>query len=66
MQSVLLERMVKTMQEEINEIELAMLDEDIIHLHSIARHVEQTIGVGALSEDIRRSADRLRELLKRA
>ena len=53
------------MHEEINEIELVMLDEDIIHLHNIARHVEQLIGVGSLSEDIRRAADKLNELIKR-
>jgi hypothetical protein len=53
------------MQEEINEIELAMLDEDVIQLHTIARHIETTIGTGSLSEDIRRAADKLNELLKR-
>ena len=53
------------MQDEINEIELAMLDEDVMQLHNIARHIEQTIGVGTLSEDIRRAADKLMELIKR-
>jgi hypothetical protein len=53
------------MPEEINEIELAMLDEDVLQLHNIARRIEKTFGVGALSEDIRRSADRLYELIKR-
>lgn len=55
------------MQEEtknISEIELAMLDEDIIHLHNIARHVEQTIGRGQLSDDLRNIADRLHTVLK--
>lgn len=53
------------MQEEINEIELAMLDEDVIQLHNIARRIENRIGVGTLSEDIRRAADTLNELIKR-
>jgi hypothetical protein len=57
--------MGKQMQDEINEIELAMLDEDVMQLHNIARHIEQTIGVGTLSEDIRRAADKLMELIKR-
>jgi hypothetical protein len=57
--------MGKQMQDGINEIELAMLDDDVIQLHNIARHIEKTIGVGALSEDIRRAADRLHEILQR-
>ena len=36
----------------------------IIRLHDIAREVEQKIGVGALSDDIRRCADRLNDLNK--
>ena len=39
------------------------LTDDIIKLHDIARKVEQEIGVGQLSEDIRRAADRLHEVL---
>jgi hypothetical protein len=31
----------------------------VIHLHDIAREVEQKIGVGELSQDIRSCADRL-------
>lgn len=42
-----------------------MLDEEVIKLHNIARKVEQEIGVGQLSEDIRKAADRLSELLKK-
>jgi hypothetical protein len=60
--------MVKMMQDEtnkLNQIDVVMLDEDVIQLHNIARHIEQTIGVGSLSEDIRRAADRLNELIKR-
>lgn len=39
------------------------LKEEIIKLHDIARKIEQEIGVGQLSEDIRRAADRLHEVL---
>ena len=39
------------------------LKDKIIKLHDIARKVEQEIGVGQLSEDIRRAADRLHEVL---
>jgi hypothetical protein len=56
------------MQEEtkLNEIELDILEQDVIHLHSIARHLEQAFGQpGQLSDDIRRAADRLSNLLKR-
>ena len=42
-----------------------MLSEDVIKLHDIARKIEQEIGIGQLSEDIRKAADRLNELLKR-
>jgi hypothetical protein len=34
----------------------------VIALHEIARTVEREIGVGQLSDDIRRCADRLHEL----
>ena len=39
------------------------LKDEIIKLHDIARKIEQEIGKGQLSEDIRKSADRLNELL---
>ena len=39
------------------------LKEEIIKLHDIARKIEQEIGVGQLSEDIRKAADRLRKVL---
>lgn len=39
------------------------LKDEIIKLHDIARKVEQEIGQGQLSEDIRRAADRLHEVL---
>lgn len=41
------------------------LDERVIQLHDIARQIEQEIGSGSLSQDLRRSADRLRELIKK-
>ena len=40
------------------------LKDKIIQLHDIARAVEQEIGKGQLSEDIRKAADRLSALLK--
>lgn len=40
------------------------LDQAVIKLHDIARLVEQQIGTGQLSEDIRKCADRLSHLLK--
>ena len=36
----------------------------VIRLHDIAREVEQKIGVGELSQDIRRCADRLSDFNK--
>jgi hypothetical protein len=42
-----------------------MLVDEIIKLHDIARKIEQEIGVGDLSENIRLAADKLNELLKR-
>ncbi len=64
---VLLERMEKLMQEEtkISEIELAMLDQDVIDLHNIARRIELYVGHGQLSSDLRNVADRLHSILKR-
>ena len=40
------------------------LKDKIIQLHDIARAIEQEIGVGQLSEDVRKAADKLSELLK--
>ena len=42
----------------------AELSDAIIKLHDIARIVEQQIGKGMLSEDIRKCADRLHYLIK--
>jgi hypothetical protein len=39
------------------------LNDAIIQLHDIARVVEQEIGKGQLSDDIRKCADRLQVLL---
>jgi hypothetical protein len=39
------------------------LGDNVIQLHDIARGVEQQLGVGQLSEDIRKVADRLSEIL---
>ena len=41
------------------------LDERVIQLHDIARQVEQEIGSGTLSESLRKSADTLRNLIKK-
>lgn len=57
---VLLVPMVKMTQEETN-----MLTDEVIKLHDIARKIEQEIGAGQLSEDIRKAADRLSELLQK-
>ena len=65
MQTVLLVQMEKMMQDEINEIELVTLQDDVIQLHDIARHIEKTIGKGQLSDDLRSLADKLSELVNR-
>jgi len=36
----------------------------VMELHNIARQIEQKIGSGQLSEDVRKCADRLHELIK--
>lgn len=36
----------------------------VMELHNIARQIEQEIGSGLLSEDVRKCADRLHELIK--
>lgn len=40
------------------------LQDALIQLHDVARLVESEIGIGALSDDIRKCADRLNVLLK--
>lgn len=67
MQIVLLERTEKMMREETktSEMELAMLDQDVIELHNIARRIEKYIGQGDLSDSVRHVADRLSSILKK-
>jgi hypothetical protein len=40
------------------------LNDAVVQLHNIAREIEQEIGAGLLSEDIRKAADRLHMLIK--
>ena len=40
------------------------LEYAVIRLHDIARLIEEKVGVGALSQDIRACADRLHNLTK--
>ena len=41
------------------------LDEVVIKLHDLARMIEREVGQGQLSDDVRKSADRLANLIKR-
>ncbi len=41
------------------------LEERVIDLHNIAREIEQEMGRGKLSEDLRSCADRLHQLVKK-
>jgi hypothetical protein len=56
----LLEQMVRTMLDEIN----TKLQDAIITLHDIARLIEQEVGKGNLSDDIRNCANRVNVLIK--
>lgn len=40
------------------------LNDAVIQLHNIARQIEEEIGTGKLSDDIRQAADRLHNLIK--
>lgn len=40
------------------------LNDAVIQLHDIARQIEEEIGIGKLSEDLRKAADRLHNLIK--
>lgn len=40
------------------------LETSVMELHNIARQIEQEIGSGQLSEDLRKCADRLHALIK--
>lgn len=44
-------------------LEHLQLNDAVIQLHNIARIIEQKIGTGQLSEDIRGAADRLNVLI---
>ena len=44
--------------------EKSQLPDAVIQLHNIARTIENAIGQGQLSEDIRNCADRLHDLIK--
>ena len=44
---------------------MTTLDERVIELHDIARQIEREVGAGTLSENIRKSADKLSKLLKK-
>jgi len=39
------------------------LEDAVIKLHNLARIIESELGVGQLSQDVRRSADRLSEVI---
>ncbi len=41
------------------------LEQSVIDLHTIASLIEKRIGVGLLSQDIRKCADRLSDLIKK-
>lgn len=56
----MLEQMVRTMLDEIN----TKLQDAIITLHDIARLIEQEVGKGNLSDDIRNCANRVNVLIK--
>jgi uncharacterized protein YecA (UPF0149 family) len=56
-------QLVKFLREGINKMNFD-IEYLVIRLHDIAREVEQQVGVGELSKDIRACADRLSELNK--
>jgi hypothetical protein len=39
------------------------LEDAVIKMHDLARIIESELGVGQLSQDVRRSADRLSEVI---
>jgi hypothetical protein len=45
-------------------IMMTNLDQAVIDLHNVARTIEQEIGIGKLSIECRRLADRLSEVIK--
>jgi uncharacterized protein YecA (UPF0149 family) len=56
-------QLVKFLREGINEMNFD-IEYLVIRLHDIAREVEQQVGIGELSQDIRACADRLGDLNK--
>jgi hypothetical protein len=56
-------QLVKFLREGINKMNFD-IEYLVIWLHDIAREVEQQVGVGEVSQDIRDCADRLSELNK--
>ncbi len=46
--------------------EIKSFDQEIIDLHLIARKIEKEIGQGQLSEDLRKLADRLNDVVKKS
>jgi uncharacterized protein YecA (UPF0149 family) len=56
-------QLVKFLREGINKMNFD-IEYLVIRLHDIAREVEQQVGVGELSQDIRACADRLSDLNK--
>ena len=45
-------------------VKIMNMQDAVVQLHYLAGQVEQTIGQGQLSEDLRKCADRLHELVK--
>jgi hypothetical protein len=43
---------------------IMIMEDAVVQLHYLASQVEQEIGSGQLSEDLRKCADRLHELIK--
>ena len=56
-------QLVKFLKEGTNKMDFN-IEYLVIRLHDIAREVEQQVGVGELSQDIRACADRLSDLNK--
>ena len=55
---------VKAVNRVIVRIKMTNLDQAVIDLHNIARTIEQEIGIGKLSVECRRLADRLSDVIK--
>lgn len=55
---------VKAVNHVIVRMKMNNLDQAVIDLHNIARTIEQEIGIGKLSVECRRLADRLSDIIK--